>query len=186
MCDRGQRERCKTNGNILSCPIVSRSGTGEYRRWWRNGQHQLRRMLVHPAASELNTQPLVDVYFLPNSITSWMLSFVSVFARTCCCIERFIIIFFCSISIIFCWMSFCIPLKKEFYYYFSTILLLFVRSDSFVWPILPDLHAASAHVYIRILDTYYFLFFKLKIYKRDQLESNVFSRLSAIPLCKIV
>lgn len=48
----------QTNASILSCPIVSRSGTGEYRRWWRSGQHQPRRMLVHPAASELNTQPL--------------------------------------------------------------------------------------------------------------------------------
>lgn len=67
----------RTNTSLLSCPIVSCLCGGA---WWcgrcwrrrRNGQHQRthpRGMLVHPAASELNTQPVHETP-LNNSSSS--------------------------------------------------------------------------------------------------------------------
>lgn len=57
---------------LLSCLIVSCLCGGTWRcsrcrRWWRNGQHQWthpRGMLVYPAASELNTQPVHKIPFI--------------------------------------------------------------------------------------------------------------------------
>lgn len=63
-----------TNASLLSCPIVSSWAHRSWWRWRRNEQqHQRTRppgMLVHPATSELNTQPVfkkniyINIYFI--------------------------------------------------------------------------------------------------------------------------
>lgn len=61
-----KEKKSRTNTSLLSCPIVSclcgrTWRCGRRRRRRRNGQHQRthpRGMLVHPATSELNTQPV--------------------------------------------------------------------------------------------------------------------------------
>lgn len=83
-----KEKKSRTNTSLLSCPIVSClcGGTwrcGRRRRRRRNGQHQRthpRGMLVHPATSELNTQPVQNPLIIsPRRTASYNFSLLFFF-----------------------------------------------------------------------------------------------------------
>ena len=123
---RKKRKEKWTNTSLLSCPIVSClcGGTwrcGRRRRRRRNGQHQRthpRGMLVHPATSELNTQPVQNPLIISPR-------------RTASC--NFSLLFFFPPSLSFLTLSIYLLLL----FFFPSLVNSYTRKDSpsFVHPI---------------------------------------------------